>query len=175
MQGAFMVKFNRSVFVLLVSLGILAGGCASSNQATTETGSSPMAEPTTETSVAASPDASDEPTADTGTTDSHGGQGGQVIETGEYHLELVTAKEADGIHLDLFLQKGDNHEAISDAKVTAQVQLPDGSQQALDMEYDASGEHYTAFLPSSAAGEYNIAVLSDINGEKVNGRFTFSD
>jgi Cu/Ag efflux pump CusA len=59
--------------------------------------------------------------------------------------------------------------------MTFQVQLPDGSQQALDMEYDVAGEHYTAFLPSSAAGEYNIAILSDIDGEKVNGRFTFSD
>ena len=73
-----MVKFNRSFFSMLVSLGILAGGCASSNQATTETESSPVVEPTTETSVAASPDASDEPTADTGNTNSHGGQGGQV-------------------------------------------------------------------------------------------------
>jgi hypothetical protein len=176
MQGVFMAKLNRSVFVMLVSLGLLAGGCASSNQPTTETESSPVAEsPTAESSVAASPDTPAATTADAETTDSHGGQGGQVIETGDYHLELVTAKEADGIHLDVFLQKGDNHEAISDAKVTAQVQLPDGSQQALDMEYDASGEHYTAFLPSSAAGEYNIAILSDINGEKVNGRFTFSD
>jgi hypothetical protein len=172
MQGVFMLKFNRSVFVMLVSLGLLAGGCAGNNQATTETETSPVAEsPTTQPSVSASPDTPVATTADAGTTDSHGGQGGQVIETGDYHLELVTAKEADGIHLDLFLQKGDSHEAISDAKVTAQVQSPDGSQQALDMEYDASGEHYTAFLPSSDAGEYNIAVLSDIQGEKVNGRF----
>jgi hypothetical protein len=174
------MKFNRSVFVLFVSVGLLAGGCANGNQSTTETespetGSSPVAEAPTETSVAASPDASDEPTADTGTTNSHGGQGGQVIETGEYHLELLPIKETDGIHLDFFLQEGDSHAPISDATVTAQVQLPDGSQQALDMEYDAAGAHYTAFLPSSATGEYNIAVLSDINGEKVNGRFTFSD
>ena len=171
-----MLKFNRSVFVMLLSLGLFTGGCASSNQTAAETENSPVAEsPTTEPSVAASPDTPAATTADAGTTDSHGGQGGQVIETGEYHLELLPIKEADGIHLDFFLQEGDSHEPISDAKVTAQVQLPDGSQQALDMEYDVAGEHYTAFLPSSVAGEYNIAVLSDINGEKVNGRFTFSD
>ncbi|PSB12946.1 hypothetical protein C7B61_01770 [filamentous cyanobacterium CCP1] len=170
------MKFNRSFFVMLLSLGLLAGSCANGNQTTAETESSPVAEsPTTEPSVAASPDTPTATTADAGTTDSHGGQGGQVIETGEYHLELLPIKEADGIHLDFFLQEGDSHEPISDAKVTAQVQLPDGSQQALDMEYDVAGEHYTAFLPSSVAGEYNIAILSDINGEKVNGRFTFSD
>lgn len=138
-----------------------------------------MAEAPTAASSEAIPDTSATPTVDAGsnteTTDTHGGQGGQVIETGEYHLELLPIKEADGLHLDFFLQRGDNHEAISDAKVTAQIQLPDGSQQALDMEYDAAGAHYTAFLPSSATGEYNVAVLSDINGEKVNGRFTFSD
>jgi hypothetical protein len=176
------MKFDRSVLMALVSLGLIAGGCASSNQATTEaspeTENSPVAEAPTAASSEAIPDTS-ATTADAGsnteTTDSHGGQGGQVIETGEYHLELLPIKEADGLHLDFFLQRGDNHEAIADATVTAQVQLPDGSQQALDMEYDAAGAHYTAFLPSSATGEYNVAVLSDINGEKVNGRFTFSD
>ncbi len=103
----------------------------------------------------------------------HGGQGGQVVESGVYHLELVTGKESSGTHLDLFLQKGDNHEAIPNAKVTAQVQLPDGSQKSLDMKYDAGEKHYTAMLPGATAGEYKVAVLSDINGEKVNGRFSF--
>lgn len=104
--------------------------------------------------------------------DSHGGQGGQVIESGPYHLELVTAKESEGVHLDFFLQKGDNHEAIPNAKVTAQVQLPDGNQQTLDFKYDADGKHYTAMLPGVVNGEAKVAILSDINGEKVNGRFT---
>ena len=103
----------------------------------------------------------------------HGGQGGQVVESGVYHLELVTGKETSGTHLDLFLQKGDNHEAVPNAKVTAQVQLPDGSQKSLDMKYDAGEKHYTAMLPGATAGEYKVAVLSNINGEKVNGRFSF--
>lgn len=106
--------------------------------------------------------------------DSHGGQGGQVIESGPYHLELVTGKEATGTHIDFFLQKGDNHEPIANAKVTAQVQLPDGSQKSLDMKYSADDKHYTAILPDTVAGEYKLAVLSDVNGEKVNGRFSFS-
>ena len=106
--------------------------------------------------------------------DSHGGQGGQVVESGPYHLELVTGKESTGTHIDFSLQKGDNHEPIPNAKVTAQVQLPDASQKTLDMKYSANDKHYTAILPSTTAGEYKIAVLSDINGEKVNGRFSFS-
>jgi hypothetical protein len=44
--------------------------------------------------------------------------------------------------LELFLQKGDNHETIPNAKVTAQVQLPDGSQKSVNMAYDAAGKYY---------------------------------
>lgn len=96
-----------------------------------------------------------------------------MIESGPYHLELVMEKEADATHLDFFLQKGDNHEAIPNAKVTAQVQLPNGSQKSLDMKYDAQDKHYTGILPESTAGEYKVAILSDINGEKVNARYSF--
>ncbi|MEA5449252.1 hypothetical protein VB780_11775 [Leptolyngbya sp. CCNP1308] len=110
------------------------------------------------------------------TTDDHSAatKGGQVVETGAYHLELVPVPEADGIHLDLYLQTGDTHEAVTDATVVAQVQLPDGTQEALPMEYDAAGEHFFAFLPSQAAGEYKAVLQTDINGEKVNARFSFA-
>ena len=81
--------------------------------------------------------------------------------------------QIDAKNLDFYLQKGDTHTAISDAKVTAQIQLPDGKQQSLDLKYDPAGKHYTVMFPGSAAGEYKAAILSDINGEKVNGRFTF--
>ncbi len=100
-------------------------------------------------------------------------KGGQVIESGIYHLELVVAPEENGIHLDLFLQKGDTHEAIPDAKVTAQVQLPDGTQKSLDLTYDAPAKHYGVNLSGKATGEYKVVILSDIKGEKVNGRFNF--
>jgi len=106
--------------------------------------------------------------------DGHGGQGGQVIESGPYHLELVVGKESNATHLDLFVQRGDNHQAISNAKVTAQVQLPDGSQKTLNMKYSASDKHYTAILPGAAKGTYKVVVLTDINGKKANGRFSFN-
>lgn len=168
----------KSLLMSSGAVGLLfLGACSSGNQ-TANTTSSPAASP----SVAASPSnatssTTGETKAESGHT--HGGepgkpmQGGQVIESGSYHLELVTLKEAEGTHLDFYLQKGDTHEAIPGAKVTAQIQLPDGSQKALDMEYDAQGEHYYTVLPGSAAGEYKVAILSDVNGEKVNGRFSF--
>ncbi|HEY9655003.1 MAG TPA: hypothetical protein V6C50_05885 [Crinalium sp.] len=152
----------------MAAIGLLfLGACSSGNQATTTT-NSPMAS----APAATQPSTATAPTAKA-SGENHGGQGGQVIESGPYHLELVTAKEATGTHIDFFLQKGDNHEAIPNAKVTAQVQLPDGSQKSLPMTYDAGDKHYTAILPSATTGEYKVAILSDINGEKVNGRFSF--
>jgi len=105
---------------------------------------------------------------------SHGEQGGQVVESGPYHLELVTEKEAAATHIDFFLQKGDAHEAIPNAKVTAQVQLPNGSQQSVVMKYDAQDKHYMGILPETVAGAYKVAILSDIGGEKLNGRCSFT-
>lgn len=154
--------------VAIVALGLLfLGACSSSNQTATTT-----------TSPAATPAASSNPTTDTkkttpAETHTHGGQGGQIIESGPYHLELLTVNEANGTHIDFFLQKGDNHVPIPNAKVTAQVQLPDGSQKVLNMKYDASEKHYHSVLPGAAAGEYKVAILSDIQGEKVNARYTF--
>ena len=105
--------------------------------------------------------------------DSKSKKGGQVVEAGAYHLELVPEKEANGTHLDLYLQRGDNHEAIPNAKVTAQVQSPDGTQKNLNFKYDPSGKHYTTLLPGKATGQYQMKVTADIKGEKVNGRFSF--
>lgn len=161
------MKITQICLNLIVGPGLLfLSACASNQTATT---------PTTPSSTA-TPSAESKPVdaASTAKTGSHGGQGGQVIESGPYHLELVTAKEADGTHIDFFLQRGDNHDPIPNAKVTAQVQLPDGSQKSLEMKYDAAGKHYVAILPGSTTGEYKVAILSDIKGEKVNGRFSFS-
>lgn len=151
--------------VAIATFGLLfLGACNLANQTT------PAAE--NQPAVSASPTASADKTT-AAKPDSHGGQGGQVIESGPYHLELLTLKEGNSTHIDFFLQKGDNHEPIPNAKVTAQVQSPDGSQKSVDMKYDADGKHYVAILPNAAPGEYKVAILTDINGEKVNGRFSF--
>lgn len=105
--------------------------------------------------------------------DSKPKKGGQVVESGAYHLELVPEQEEKGTHLDFYLQRGDNHEAIPNAKVTAQVQTPDGTQKTLPLKYDAEGKHYAALLTGNASGQYQVKVTADIKGEKVNGRFSF--
>ena len=113
------------------------------------------------------------PSVSSANNQSQASKGGQVIESGVYHLEFVPEVENNGTHLDFYLQKSDNHEAIFNAKVTAQIRLPDGTQKSLSLAYDAGGKHYAALLPEKTSGEYNVAILSDISGEKVNGRFTF--
>lgn len=169
------MQFLKSFLVMTSSAALLfLGACSGSNQPTTTA--------STENSSVASTPAETKPSISPSTTattakkgdHSHSKQEGQVVESGPYHLELVTGSEAAGTHIDFFLQKGDNHQSISNAKVTAQVQLPDGSQKSLPMKYNAGDKHYTAILPGSAAGEYKVAILSDINGEKINGRFSFT-
>lgn len=161
------MKFNKSLATVVASLGLLLGACASGSDQTAT--SKPAASP----SVASSP-ISESPAASPATDHSAPKQGGQVLEVGDYHLELVAIPEASGTHLDLFLQTGDTHEAIEGATVTGQVQLPDGSEKQVDFEYDAAGKHYVALLPEAASGEYKVAILTDISGEKVNGRFSFT-
>lgn len=100
-------------------------------------------------------------------------KGGQVVEAGKYHLEFVPEKESEGTHLDFYLLSGDNHTSVPNAKVTAQIQTPNGSKKTLNLAYDADDEHYEALLPELASGEYQVVILSEIKGEKVNGRFSF--
>lgn len=155
-------------FLIGVSgLGLLfLGACSSGSQTASNTPSSAPAE-----STAQSPKSSSEASGSSNNS-SKASKGGQVVESGPYHLEFVPEKADGGTHLDFYLQKGDTHAPISNAKVTAQVQLLDGTQKSLDLKYDPDGKHYTVMLPGSA-GEYKVAILSDINGEKVNGRFSF--
>lgn len=167
-----MVKFCQSKFYIFIGLGLLLiVACSQTSttnppEPTAQTTSSPM--PTTPATTA------EKPALETATKDhSAPNKGGQVVEVGKYHLELVALPEATGTHLDFYLLTGDNHEAVADAKVTAQIEVPNGEQQTLDLIYDAEGEHYAVLLPGETPGEYKVAVLTDIQGEKVNGRFNF--
>ncbi|AFY84196.1 hypothetical protein Oscil6304_4684 [Oscillatoria acuminata PCC 6304] len=149
--------------IAVVSLGLIALTACGTTEPETN-----VLEPETETPTekAATPMAT--------TPDGHPTQGGQVIEMGPYHLELLALPEPGGVHLDFYLQTGDTHEAIPGATVTAQVETPTGEQRTLELLYDEPGEHYAAFLPAEVSGEYKVVVLTDIQGEKVNGRFTFN-
>ncbi|MBD2433070.1 MULTISPECIES: hypothetical protein [Fischerella] len=166
------MKSLKISFVVLASTVLLfLGACSNSNQAgNTENNQS---DSTNNPSSILSTNTSASPTAKT--EGQHGeSRGGQVVETGAYHLEFVPEKEANGTHMDLYLQKGDNHQAVPNAKVTAEVQLPDGKQKTIPLTYDASGKHYTAALSEKATGQYQVKVTADVGGEKVNGRFSFN-
>lgn len=163
------MKLSMISLIVLGSLGLMGlGACSNTDQATNPS-SSPSAAQSTQPSLQQS--------RETGAEKSESAKapqaGGQVVESGAYHLELVTETEAEGTHLDLYLQKGDNHEAIPNAKVMAQVQLPDGTQKTLPFSYDASGKHYTALLPGKVAGQHQVKISSEIGGQKADGRFSF--
>jgi cytoskeletal protein RodZ len=167
------MKTLKSGLIVLGSAGLLLlGACSNDNQtANTENNQTTVTSTTNSTTQSPVPSA----TTVTETEGQHGkSYGGQVVETGKYHLELVPEKEANGTHLDFYLQKGDNHEAIPDAKVTAQVQSPDGKQQTVPFTYDAKDKHYTGLLSETATGQYQVKVTADVKGEKVDGRFNFN-
>jgi major membrane immunogen (membrane-anchored lipoprotein) len=100
-------------------------------------------------------------------------KGGQVVESGKYHLELVPEKEASATHLDFYLFQGDKHEIIPTAKVTADVQSPDGKLKTIPFSYDASGKHYAAVVNEKATGQYQVKITATIGSEQIDGRFKF--
>lgn len=177
----------KYIGVILASTGLLLLGACSGGQETASTEKTSAASPvaaanTTQaatTEAAKSGDSSKEHKHDGSDDHSHDhkegkehSHGGQVVESGQYHLELATKKESDGIHMDFFLEKGKKHESVTNAKVSADVQLPDGTQKTIDLKYKPDGKHYFALLPGGAAGQYQVRINVDAGGEKVNGRFT---
>ncbi|MBW4457391.1 MAG: hypothetical protein KME55_34685 [Nostoc indistinguendum CM1-VF10] len=163
------MKLLKSGLIILGSVGILfLGACSNANQAANTENS-----PTASTLITPAPSVSASPA--TKTDSEHGAShGGQVVETGSYHLEFVPDKEANGTHIDLYLQTGDNHETVPNAKVTAQVQLPDGKQKTIPFTYDAKDKHYTGLLNEKASGQYQVKINADIKGEQATGRFNFN-
>lgn len=164
------MKSLKLGFVVFASTGLLfLGACSSGNQAAESNSGSTAS--TSETAAKTETASKAETPANNNETKS---KGGQVVESGKYHLEFVPEKEAAGTHMDFYLQKGDNHEAIPNAKITADVQLPDGKQKTIPLSYDASGKHYTAPVGEKTAGQYQVKITADVGGEKVNGRFSFN-
>lgn len=161
------MKSLKLGFVLLASTGLLfLGACSGGTQ---ENAESNKTETTKTENVAKTQTGKLEKGNDH--KDGEHSHGGQVVESGAYHLELVTEKEDKGTHMHLHLEKGEKHEVVTNAKVTAQVQLPDGTQKNVDFKYDEKEQEYTATLPGNAAGQYQMKVTANIGSEKVEGRF----
>lgn len=147
---------------LIVGAAVLLASCSSNEK----TAQSPSANAVIDSA------ASIPPTAKSAAPKSN--KGGQVVESGKYHFELVPEKSANETHLDLYLQKGDDHQTITDAKVSGEIQSPDGQSKAITFTYDAEGKHYAAVVTGKTAGAYQLKVNAAIAGEKADGRFSFN-
>ena len=119
------MQLFQSILLSLASLAVLTA-CSNNIPTTSSTTATTGAKPVETVKASSAPSVAK--------SEAKPQKGGQVIESGIYHLEFVVAPEENGIHLDFYLQKGDTHEAIPDAKVTAQVQMPDGTQKGCDLE-----------------------------------------
>ncbi|MFM7425614.1 MAG: hypothetical protein ACKO7W_11585 [Elainella sp.] len=162
-------KLNLLVLTGVTVLNLSA--CASNPSSTAPTASAPAASapaaaPSPTPAAAASP-------APATTQNAVAQHGGQVVEAGDYHLELLAIPEGENMHVDFWLLMGADHATIGDAQVTANVQFPDGTQKTVDMSYDQAGQHYKAYIPGFVSGEYRVVIQTDRQGKKVNGRFNF--
>ncbi|MCG9883982.1 MAG: hypothetical protein MH825_00125 [Cyanobacteria bacterium] len=157
------LRRERVSWSLLITAAIALVGCGPGTE-----GASPP--------IAASPVAS--PAANPDTRQPHGGDGhshhgGQVVEVGPYHLELVMVQEEKGAHVDLFLlQAGDDHTPIPTATVTAQIQDPNGNERELPLPYDAAGKHYAATLPDAPSGNYQVRIRAQMGDDAPTARFS---
>jgi hypothetical protein len=100
-------------------------------------------------------------------------KGGQVVESGEYHMELVPTKAPNNTHLDFYLKIDATGKEISDAKVAGEVISPDGKQKPISFTYDAKGKHYVADVSDKATGAYQLKITASIGAKKADGRFKF--
>lgn len=174
------MRFIRIAVISVASIGLIfLGACSGGTQ---ENASTEKTETTTKTAE----NASTTETAKSGgsekdnshkSNESQEGKehshGGQVVESGQYHLELVPEKEDKGTHLDFYLKKGEKHEVVPNAKITADIQSPDGKQKTVPFTYNAKDKHYEATISEQATGQYQVKVTADVGGEKLNGRFSF--
>lgn len=84
-----------------------------------------------------------------------------------YNLELIVDSESGNeIHLDLCLEKGNKQ--IEDAKVKAEIKLPNGQEKTIPLNYVAEKKHYHNVLPEKIKGEYKIAIMANIGNERIN-------
>ncbi|MBE9224744.1 hypothetical protein IQ264_04585 [Phormidium sp. LEGE 05292] len=165
-------------FIIFSGISLLfLAACSASNQATNSPINSQEKAPT-ETAAKTEATAKDGEKHSEGDGHDHSKDGnnaahkGQVVEVGKYHLEFKPDIQKEGTHLDVFVHDEQDKE-IKDAKLTAQIQLPDGSNKTLEIPYKTDEKHYGNVLRETTPGDYKVVVQSEINGEKFNGRFNF--
>jgi hypothetical protein len=97
----------------------------------------------------------------------------QVVQLERYHIDLRPDPDGDFIHLDTKIHDLQDRPII-DAKIVAQVQLPDNTNQTIQVKYNVEEKQYTGKLTASKAlGDYKVVLLTNARGEKFNSRFSF--
>lgn len=175
------MEFIKVSLIALGSMSLISLGACSSNPVvkteTTATSSNPVAKTETTTKAEDKHTEGDghkdgEKHVEGSHKDGKDGHSGQVLQVGKYHIEFKPDPDKDAIHLDTVLH-GDKDAQIIDAKLIAQVQLPDGTNKTLPVLYNAGEKQYTVTLPMAKAGDYKIVMQVDVKGDKFNSRFSF--
>jgi hypothetical protein len=165
-----MKSSSTSGIIVLASTGLLLLGACSQGTKTSDSASTNSATTPAETTA---PATATKTIASEGQSHMSPKKGGQVVESGKYHLELVPEPAGSSTHLDFYLFEGDKHQIVPNAKVTADLQSPDGKQKTLTFNYDAKDKHYTGLVNEKAKGQYQLKVLATVGSEKIDGRFNF--
>jgi hypothetical protein len=95
------------------------------------------------------------------------------VEANGIYLEFESAPEGNQTHVGVIVQKGEKHEPVPTAKVSMQVQTPDGQTQTVPLQYEAKDKHFGGTLPVATKGQYQVKVLATVDGKEVSGRFSF--
>ena len=168
------MKSLKSYFIILSGLGMIFLGACNGSDQVAKPDTSPAGEKPAQSATPSAPAKTEISATESHSPTEWPPKGGQTVEAGKYHLQFIPEKEEKGTHLDYYFLTDNDHKPILDAKVTGQIQLPDGTQKTLDFKYDTEGKHYTVFLPSQASGQYQVKMTSELKGEKIDGRFTFN-
>jgi major membrane immunogen (membrane-anchored lipoprotein) len=97
----------------------------------------------------------------------------QVVQVAKYHIDLRPDPDGEFIHLDTKIHDLQDRPII-DAKIVAQVQLPDNTNQTIQVKYNVEEKQYTGKLTASKAlGDYKVVLLTNARGDKFNSRFSF--
>ena len=167
------MKFFNISLIALSSASLLFLSACSSDDKAAKTKSTTPSTPVAKTETAPATKDGKKHIEGDGHDHSKDGHSGQVVQSGKYHIELKPDLDKDSIHLDTKLY-GEQDKQITDAKLIAQVQLPDGSSKTLPVLYNTEEKQYTAKLPTSTTkGDYKVVLQVNVKGEKFNSRFNF--
>lgn len=166
--------FNISLIVLGSASLLLLGACSNDDKAAKTKNMTTSTAAKAETTIATKDDKqhSEGDGHDHSKDGKNDGHDGQVVQSGKYHVEFNSHLEKNLTHLDIKLH-GEQEKEITNAKITAQVLLPGGTNQVLAVPYDIKEKKYIAKLLTTTTGDYQVVLQSDVKGENFNSRFSF--